>query len=159
MHDIPRLLPLPLIGHKALAVPAVLVRRMETVWGTEIEENPRRYSRKVRNQAEHLKILPALLRLVVLAPGRRPLSVSPLPVKGLAAELGDDDRLVRHHIPAALRRFDRPRRIPAHILVEGDDVQFPGEIILDAELTVLRHVIDIVEGGGVEPSRIDASGE
>ena len=69
IHNIPGFLAVTLVGKESLAVPAVLIGRMETVRGTEIEENPRRDSRKVRDVVEHLKIVAVEFFLIVLAPG------------------------------------------------------------------------------------------
>ena len=38
--------------------------------------------------------------------------------KGLTAKFGNDDRLVRDHIPRTLRRIHRPWSVPSHVFVE-----------------------------------------
>ena len=145
IHNILGFLAVTLVGKESLAVPAVLIGRMETVRGTEIEENPRRDSRKVRDVVEHLKVVAVEFFLVVLAPGRGLVIWAALPQKCFSPELGDYEGLTLRHFPGCFGRVTLPGMVPAHIFVDCNDIEFLCEIIVHHECLLILVISGKVE--------------
>ena len=157
MYDVPGHLALALVGKESLAIPPILVGRVETERRAEVKEDPRADAGQIGNPVEHLQVLPVLAGLVFLRPGTRRLAIAVPTVKRLRAELRDDDRLACSHIPSARRRVAGPRFVPADVFVERYYVKVIDEVVLNAIFAKFLLVVYVVEGTGIETCRVDAA--
>ena len=111
---------------------------MLAIWAQEVVEHPGGYSGQVGDVAEHGQIVPVEGSLIVFAPGTGDIGIARAPGQGLASELTDNQRFIGKDIPAYLCCRLGPFGIPAHVFIDADQVQFPGESILHLELVRFR---------------------
>ena len=84
-----------MVGYEAFAVPTILISRVETERGTEVEQNPRRYTTQVRDIVEHTDIVSIQTCLVFFTPGADYVLITGLTIQCFAAKFRDNQRFVR----------------------------------------------------------------
>ena len=121
----------------------------------EVEQYPWRHAAEVGYIVEHQQVLAEQFGLILLAPAAGPVLVAVLAVERLAAELRDEERLAGGNAPVDVGRVFRPRRIPAHVFVDGHHVKVRPKVVVHHELVFRFVEISKVEGGHEEARSVD----